>query len=82
MELLFREAAITALNSFVAHYEEAFALLYGDSGLWNEAAIIEGFKQSAKNIRDEILLSENTHCTYRQLRLRCPVRREGWDSFS
>ena len=55
MELQFRESAISALNSFAAHYERAWCDLFRDTGLWNESSIIDGFKKSAKKMRDTIL---------------------------
>jgi len=54
MKLLYKNTARIDLESFVDHYEEAFRELYRDSGLWNEANIVEGYKKNATNLYDAI----------------------------
>ncbi len=67
MELQFRLSAIAALNAHAAHYAEAFAELYEDSGLWNEGMIIDGYRNNAKQIRDDILTGITTRLAVRRV---------------
>ena len=78
MELQFRVSAIAALNSYAAHYAEAFSVLYQDSGLWNEAAIIEGYREGAKKIRNDILVHIQAHLTKQRVLGRKRIR-HGWE---
>lgn len=50
MKLFYRKSALIDLQAFVDHYEEAFRLLYQDSGLWNEEEIISSYKASAETL--------------------------------
>ena len=67
MELQFRESAVDDLNSFSAGYQEAFYDLFLDSGLWNESSIIDGYKQNAKHIRNDILANIRTKLSLRKI---------------
>lgn len=61
MELRYKNAAQIDLQAFVDHYEEAFRELYRDSGLWNEANIIEGYRKNALMLYDAIAGAVDTH---------------------
>ena len=81
MKLRSRTLAIAALNSYAAHYAEAFVTLYEDSGLWNEELILEGYRKSAKRIRDEILDSIQLHLSRKQIVGRKEIK-HGWYEIS
>src|SRR3989344_3920329 len=55
IKLLFEEQAVSELQNFIRHYEEAFFELYRDSGVWNEDLIIESYRESAKKLYGAIL---------------------------
>lgn len=61
MELQYRNSARIDLQSFVDHYEEAFRELYRDSGLWNEASIIEGYRKSALMLYETVADAVDAH---------------------
>jgi len=61
MELRYKNAAQIDLQTFVDHYEEAFRELYRDSGLWNEASIIEGYQKTALTLYDTIADAIDAH---------------------
>ena len=61
MKLRYKNSARIDLESFIDHYEEAFRELYRDSGLWNEANIIEGYKKSATNLYGAIANAIDAH---------------------
>lgn len=55
IKLRFEPQALSQLQLFIRHYEQAFYELYRDSGLWNEDLIIESYRQSARKIYLSIL---------------------------
>lgn len=55
VKLLFKEPALIGLQSFIRNYEEAFFELYSDSGLWDEALIIQSYQESAQKLYSDIL---------------------------
>ena len=77
MDLQFRISAIAALNAYAAHYAEGFIKLYEGSGLWNEGLIIEGYRKSAKQIRDNILANIHIYLS-RQRIIGRKALKQGW----
>jgi hypothetical protein len=57
MEVRFRESAVAELRGFVRNYEEAFVRLYSDTGILDEATIVENYKRSALKIFTDVFTS-------------------------
>ena len=55
IKLLFEEQAVSELQNFIRHYEEAFFELYRDSGVWNEELIIQNYRESASKLYNTVL---------------------------
>lgn len=60
LEIRFSELALAEMKRFIQLYEEGFFILYKDSGIWAVDAIIEQYRQSAKQLNDKIF-SEIEH---------------------
>lgn len=53
----FSQQAERELFSFINNYETAFFELYRDTGLWNEKLIIQGYRDSALRLLNQIILT-------------------------
>jgi len=50
----FSECAVLQIKNFVHLYEEGFFMLYKDSGIWAEDAIIEHYQNIATTLNDRL----------------------------
>ncbi len=48
--VLFREQATEGIRSFVIRYEQCFADLFHDSGIWSENVILEKYRIAATDL--------------------------------
>ena len=55
LKIRFTEKAIIDVEVFIRNYKESFLRLYGDSGIWSEAAIRNMYVKSADELREEII---------------------------
>ena len=54
-KLRFKAQALSQLESFIRHYEEAFYELYRDTGIWSEDLILQTYQESARKLYLQIL---------------------------
>lgn len=60
-KVYFSESAISSIKGFIRAYEEAFFELYRDSGILDERLIIENYRQSAKQLSEQIFFEIEKH---------------------